>query len=166
MRFRSPLLAMVAVVTLGACSDEPTAPSTPIGMFDALWATFDREYPYFAYKGINWDSLRSVYRPGASAAGSESELIPILKQMVAPLRDLHAWFISPDGRLDMTYAPNTVVNWDAFIWTRLTDTCGLVYARPKLGHCTMLGVGYVFIGVLEREQLHDCRSRCGRESIP
>jgi len=137
--------SLALALTIAACRDAPTAPSTPVGMFDAFWATYDRDYSYFAYKRINWDSLRSVYRPNAIAAASETELIPILKQMVAPLRDLHAWFVRPDGRVDLTYASNAGVNWDAFVWTRLTDTCDLVYAKPELGHCTMLGLGYVFI---------------------
>jgi hypothetical protein len=136
---------MALALAIVACRDGPTTPSTPIEMFDEFWATFDREYSYFAYKGINWDSLRAVYRPNAVAAPSETELIPILKQMVAPLRDLHVWFVRPDGRFDMTHASNGVVNWDAFVWTRLTDTCGLVYARRELGHCTMFSLGYVFI---------------------
>jgi hypothetical protein len=114
-------------------------------MFDAFWATFDREYSYFEYKGINWDSLRTEFRPRAIAAESEAALVPILKEMVAPLRDLHAWFINPDGRVDLTYSPYAVVNWDAFVWTRLTDTCDFVYARRDLGHCAMLGLAYLFI---------------------
>ena len=128
-RFR----ALVVALAIVGCRDGPTAPSTPIEMFDAFWTTYDREYSYFAYKGINWDSLRTEFRPRAIAAESEEALIPILKQMVAPLRDLHAWFVRPDGRVDMTYASNAVVNWDAFVWTRLTDTCDLVYAKPELG---------------------------------
>lgn len=142
-RLRS-LLAMIAV-PLAACGNEPTAPETPIEMFDTFWTTFDREYSYFEYKRINWDSLRAVFRPRAVTAGSEAALIPILKEMVAPLRDLHAWFVSPEGRVDFAFATGAVVNWDPFVWSRLTSTCDFAYARPELGHCTMLGFGYVFI---------------------
>ena len=145
MRLRSLQLAVVVVVAVGACSDAPTAPSTPIEMFDTFWATFDREYSYFDYKRINWDSLRTEFRPRAVEVGSEAALIPILKEMVEPLRDLHAWFVSPDGRVEMTHSTNAVVNWDPFVWTRLTSTCGIVFVRPELAHCTMLGFGYVFI---------------------
>src|SRR5678815_4871888 len=65
--------------------------------------------------------------------------------MVAPLRDLHAWFVSPEGRVDFAFATGAVVNWDPFVWSRLTSTCDFAYARPELGHCPMLGFGYVFI---------------------
>ena len=140
-RFRTVAVALA----ITACRDGPTAPSTPVEMFDEFWATYDRQYSYFAYKRINWDSLRTEFRPRAIAAESEAALVPILKKMVEPLRDLHAWFISPDGRVDLTYTPYAVVNWDAFVWTRLTDTCDLVYARRDLGHCAMLGLAYLFI---------------------
>lgn len=142
---RALLRVLVMLVALEACAGEPTAPRTPVAMFDEFWATFDREYSYFGYKGVNWDSLRTVFRPRAVAAASEAALIPVLKDMIAPLRDLHAWFVSPDGRVDFTFAPGTVVNWDPFVWSRLTSTCNFAYARPELGHCTMLGFGYVFI---------------------
>jgi hypothetical protein len=114
-------------------------------MFDAFWATFDRQYSYFTYKRVNWDSLRAVYRPRAEAAGTETILISILKEMVKPLRDLHVWFVSPEGRVDFPFAPGTIVNWDPFVWSRLTSTCNISFTRPELGHCTMLGFGYVFV---------------------
>lgn len=145
MRVRSRVAIGALVTALAGCEDEPTAPGTPLEMFETFWATFDREYSYFEYKRINWDSLRTVFRPQAIVAGSEAVLIPILKEMVAPLRDLHVWFISPTGRVDFTFAPTVVANWDPFVWSRLTSTCNFVFARPDLGHCTMLGFAYVFI---------------------
>ena len=146
MSARAGYLLLVMTGAFAACGNEPIAPETPIEMFDAFWTTFDRQYPYFEYKSVNWDSLRTEFRPRALATGSEADLIALLKEMVAPLRDLHIWFIRPDDVRDMTYSPTTVVNWDRFVWTRLTDTCNLVYARSELAHCTMLGYGYVFIG--------------------
>ena len=136
-------LAMV----LGACSSEPTAPRTPIQMFDAFWATVDREYSYFAYKRINWDSLRTVFRPNAFHVTSEEALINlILKEMVAPLRDQHVWFISPDGSVVPTQVPGRVVNWDRVIWSQSIGRCGFAQLNPDFGHCLMDGIGYVFVG--------------------
>lgn len=133
------------VLALTTCDDGPTAPDTPMEMFDTFWTTFDREYSYFTYKQINWDSLRAVFRPRVVAYGSEAALIPVLKSMIAPLRDLHAWFVSPEGRVDYTFVPGALANWDPFVWSRLTSTCNIRFDQPELGHCNMLGLAYVFI---------------------
>ena len=115
-------------------------------MFDEFWATFDREYSYFEYKRINWDSLRTVFRPYAVEVESEAALVTlILQHLVAPLRDQHVSFTGPEGSVQVTYTPGYVVNWDRQVWTRLTSTCGITFVRSGLGHCRMLGFGYVFI---------------------
>jgi hypothetical protein len=141
MRIRSLAVALAIV----ACREGPTAPSTPIEMFDAFWATFDREYSYFAYKGINWDSLRTEFRPRATMAESEEALISILKQMVAPLRDVHVRFMPPDGGSEASYLPTATVNWNGGIWHDRMVSCGFVQPNPELGYCRMSGFGYVFV---------------------
>jgi hypothetical protein len=146
MRPNSRLAISALAVALAGCGDGPTAPSTPTEMFDAFWATFDREYSYFDYKRVNWDSLRTVFRPHTLEVRTEYALISlVLKQMVAPLRDLHVRFVSPDGSVDVSHVPGTVVNWDSVTWTKMTGRCGLVFVNSDLGHCRMDGVGYVFV---------------------
>jgi hypothetical protein len=147
--FRSMALALAIV----SCRDA-TAPSTPIEMFDAFWTTFDREYSYFDYKQINWDSLRTVFRPRALEVRTEAAVISlVLKEMVAPLRDLHVWFVSPDGSIDVTHKSGKVVNFDHPTWLHLTARCGFVFVNPDLGHCRMDGLGYVFVGTWNDSRL-------------
>lgn len=130
-----------------SCATVPNAPpASLVGRFDSFWATFDREYSYFAYKRINWDSLRTVFRPRAAAATSQSELVAILREMVAPLRDIHVKFTTPGGVQQMTYVPSAVVNWDRALWERVTGACHLTQVKPNLGYCTMAGVAYVVVG--------------------
>ena len=31
-------------------------------LFDDVWSEFDLHYSFFAYKNVDWDSLRAVYR--------------------------------------------------------------------------------------------------------
>jgi hypothetical protein len=137
---------LVLAVAVGACSREPTAPTTPIEMFDVFWETFDREYSYFDYKRINWDSLRTVFRPRAELAQSEGALMPSLKELVAPLRDVHVQLIHPDGWADPTYVPSAKVNWDENAWRTFRNSCGFALKKPGLGHCTNAGIGYLFVG--------------------
>ena len=145
MRSRSRLIAATLAVTLSACGLEPPELNTPAEQFDSFWSTFDRNYSYFAYKHINWDSLRAVFRPRALAASSEAALVDVLKEMVAPLRDVHVRFNGPDGRSYPTYVPATTVNFDENAWRALTTACGFVQPKPGFGHCSMNGIAYVFI---------------------
>lgn len=144
--FRALLRALAMLLALEACASEPTAPRTPVEMFDAFWTTFDREYSYFAYKGINWDSLRTEFRPRARVAGSETALIAVLKEMVAPLRDVHVCFKPDNGGCEATFVPATKMNWDGDAWRSFVNGCGFVQPRPALGHCNSSGIAYVFVG--------------------
>lgn len=79
-----------------ACGSETTgAPESLIGWFDLFWETFDAQYSYVTYKRVNWDSLRIVYRPRPGASTTQTELIAVLRQMVASLRDVHVNLTTP-----------------------------------------------------------------------
>jgi hypothetical protein len=137
---------LILVVAVASCSNEPTAPTTPTEMFDVFWETFDREYSYFDYKRINWDSLRTVFRPRAEMAQSEDALVPVLKQLVAPLRDVHVQFMHADGGVVASYVPSTKVNWDENAWRVFRNSCGYAQRKPSLGYCTAAGINYLFVG--------------------
>jgi len=129
------------------CSRAPTGPpASLIGRFDALWTSFDEEYSYFAYKRINWDSLRTVFRPRAVAAASPDALATIVVEMLAPLRDVHVRVIRPDGTSISTYEPVNRMNWVRSMWDRTAASCGLRQPKPELSYCTINGVAYVTIG--------------------
>jgi hypothetical protein len=144
MRF----LTVAIVILSAACGHATTEPpSSLIGRFDLFWETFDRQYSYFAFKRINWDSLRAVYRPRAEAAATQEELVAILKEMVAPLRDVHVKFITPGGTTEPSFQPTAQVNWDRDLWLNTTiRSCTWLQAKPNLGSCTMNGFAYVAVG--------------------
>lgn len=67
-RLRRPLPALIAALLVG-CAGEPTGPpTTTIERFASFWATLEAQYSYFAYKNVDWDSLRTEFRPRAEAA--------------------------------------------------------------------------------------------------
>ncbi|HET7563597.1 MAG TPA: S41 family peptidase [Gemmatimonadaceae bacterium] len=93
------VIALVCVVALVACTDwvigpEPSTSSTAI--FDALWSDFDAHYSFFELKGIDWDSIRTVYRPLAAHASNDAELFETLAGMLAELHDVHVTLNGPD----------------------------------------------------------------------
>jgi len=61
----------------------------PAGVFDALWTEFDLLYPLFDAKGINWDSLSTVYRPQIQANMPDDDLHDVMTSMLAQLDDNH-----------------------------------------------------------------------------
>ena len=140
--------ALILLLTAANCGDATTQPpASLIGRFDLFWETFDRQYSYFAYKRINWDSLRTVYRPRAEAATTQRELVTVLKEMVAPLRDVHVKFTTPAGAIEPTFQPSAQVNWDRDLWLNFTlRSCTWLQAKPNLGSCTMNGFAYVAVG--------------------
>jgi peptidase S41-like protein/tricorn protease-like protein len=144
---RLPHLIFALPLLMSCGSDTVAPPASLIGRFDLFWETFDKQYSYFAYKAINWDSLRDVYRPAAEAAKSQDELVEILKQMVAPLRDVHVNFRTPAGVVQSSFQPATPTNWNSEVWFQATKSCSFHELKPNLGACTMGGgIGYVAIG--------------------
>jgi hypothetical protein len=150
---RLTLLLTLCAIGASGCGTHPTSPpDTLIGRFDAFWSTFDREYSYFDYKHIDWNALRDQFRPRAAAASSMDELVSILKEMVAPLRDVHVHFFTPAGALQQTYVPATAMNWRQDIWLSDIRRCAWTQVKPNLGYCLLNGIAYVSIGAWNSAQ--------------
>lgn len=72
--------------------DDSTA--TPMEIFDEAWTFADREYAFFDFKKIDWDSVRNVYEPRISENMSDEELFDVLADMLYVLRDGHVNLVS------------------------------------------------------------------------
>ncbi|HPF40630.1 MAG TPA: S41 family peptidase [Phycisphaerae bacterium] len=78
----------------------PDTPSQTTGrqaIFDELWETFDQNYSYFDYKGIDWNDVRDRYRPDFSMNLTDTEFTDQIVEMLAELHDLHVEVMYPDG---------------------------------------------------------------------
>lgn len=71
--------------------------STPENNFEMFWTEFDRYYPFFVYKQIDWDSLHRVYRPQVTSRTTGDQLFGVLYAMVDTLQDGHIWISTPYG---------------------------------------------------------------------
>jgi hypothetical protein len=99
MRTRAALNAAL-LIAAAACRSivGPDASVTPLALFDRLWSDFDRHYSLFVVKGINWDSLRAVYRPQAAAASMDELSGRVIPQLLRNLEDDHVlWRGSREG---------------------------------------------------------------------
>lgn len=139
---------------VSACSDgtAPAAPPDFVSQFDAVWSSYDLTYPYFDYKHVNWDSLRTVYRPRAAAAKSEQELANVVRDMLAELRDLHAWLTTPSGSTLPTYVSTAFVNWRSSVWQSYLPRLGWHQQNTNWGYGTIGGIPYLAFGAWNTAQ--------------
>jgi len=77
----------------------PTA--TKLQVFDTFWNLVDREYAGFPYLGVNWDSMKTLYRPEVAAGVSRGRFGAIMCQLYLPLSEIHT-FIG-DAGIDSSY---------------------------------------------------------------
>ncbi|MFO0581651.1 MAG: S41 family peptidase [Anaeromyxobacter sp.] len=111
-------VALTAALALSCGGgDQPGAstPRTPAAQFDDLWADFDRTYPYFVEKDVDWDAARLTFRARAAAAATEAELAGILGEMLTVLEDQHVALLDPSGRWVPTWTPTRAPNFDAAV---------------------------------------------------
>lgn len=67
----------------------PDPATNEVALFDGLWQDLNLHYSFFVLKGVNWDSLRTVYRPRAQAAQNDNALAPVLIDLLSQLHDGH-----------------------------------------------------------------------------
>ena len=76
-----------------SCNRE--TPKDALTTFDVLWQNYADHYPFFALKKVDWEGVRSTYRPRAASA-SPTELFDIFSAMIGPLEDAHTSISAPD----------------------------------------------------------------------
>lgn len=77
-----------------AICDKETAKDAQ-ATFDVLWQNYAEHYPFFALKQVDWNAVRTTYRPRAATA-SPAELFDIFREMIEPLHDSHTFLLATD----------------------------------------------------------------------
>jgi carboxyl-terminal processing protease len=57
--------------------------------FEVLWETFNRRYPFFELRNVDWKKQYDTYRPKITSKTSDDDLFEIFCQMLDPLDDGH-----------------------------------------------------------------------------
>jgi carboxyl-terminal processing protease len=57
--------------------------------FEVLWKTFNKRYPFFKLRKVDWNRQYRTYRPKVTRKTSDDELFNIFCRMIAPLNDGH-----------------------------------------------------------------------------
>ena len=67
----------------------PNPSTSPKAIFDEAWTFADREYSFFEFKNIDWDSVYTVYSSQVTDDMDEEALFEVLANMLYELRDGH-----------------------------------------------------------------------------
>lgn len=92
---------MFCVVTLTGCEDiffENDISNTPVNNFEMFWSDYNKFYPSFAIKQIDWDSVYSANRPKISDLTTDQDLFNVMSGMIIPLKDGHVTLVSNVGK--------------------------------------------------------------------
>ncbi len=128
-----------------SCTDiffPPEPSNTPEDNFEIFWNDFDRYYPFFEYKHLQWDSIYRVKRPLITPATSDAELFTHLDDMIQYLRDGHADLQTGTSQSFFDFAGKYPANQLAAVPSYVT----LRVKNKKLSY-GMIGsdIGYLFI---------------------
>jgi hypothetical protein len=114
--------------------------------FDLLWNIIDRNYSFFLYKEIDWDSIYGAYSPRINENLNKRELFSVFSDMLNELRDGHVnlytgfdqsrydgWFTSYPENFNYAvlhgrYLRNNYTRTGNFM-TVIIDSTGYIYSQ-------------------------------------
>jgi hypothetical protein len=77
------------LILLQGCYKNIVEEPYPDAIFNAFWAQMNERYVSFEEKGINWDSVYSIYNPRINAHTTRDELKVFFKEILDYINDLH-----------------------------------------------------------------------------
>jgi carboxyl-terminal processing protease len=103
-------------------------------VFDELWDAMNLNYSYFFLKkDVDWKALHDTFRPAAVKSKNAAELAAVLKEMLAPLDDMHVWIETPTGTVYTSKRGGYAYNGNSVVTLAQLD------ARVQCGNFAMVG---------------------------
>ncbi|WP_397447455.1 S41 family peptidase [Polaribacter sp. R77954] len=109
-------MSLVVLLQLTSCNDvllNDFKNDDPISVFESCWQFYDRQYPYFELKNIDWDQVYDSYRPRISAETKNQQLAEILSEMLRELKDYHV-YLEGDENINFTSLSYTLVRQESY----------------------------------------------------
>lgn len=159
MRLIRRLSTLLLLPALTGCSDLiVTEPENHLNVadFESAWQIVNTVYPFFQFKHINWDSLRTVFHPQAEAAKGD-EIDGVLFNMLKELKDGHVRLQTRGGASVATYHPPRADRdrnaYSPLVVRRYCDR-GLRLAGNQRIEYEILAenIGYLYVATLRREE--------------
>ena len=100
MNIRISFLLFIVFILFPSCEKlffEEDISNTSVNSFEMFWNDFDKFYPSFGMKHINWDSVYIINRPKITDQTTGAELYSILSGMIKPFKDGHVTLVSNFG---------------------------------------------------------------------
>ena len=107
MKALRPIPILLVVMLSFTCSDllvEEATSDQNLADFDEAWDIVNTRYVYLDWKQIDWDSIRTVYRPRAELAQGD-EFYEVLYDLLGELKDGHVYFQTDGGGQVYPYYP-------------------------------------------------------------
>lgn len=106
-------ILFVGFASTSCDSNEFDFENNPQGNFDALWTILDKNYCFFEYKKIDWDSIKTSYRPRITSSMNNDALFKLMAEMLSELRDGHVNLIaSHDVSRDWSWKEEYPINFN------------------------------------------------------
>lgn len=146
---RKNLLILISIggLLLGCSNPQSSSPSKSVyaSNFDTVWRAYDRYYVFFDYKHIDWNGVYAAYRPQADTVNNYNDFIALLRNMLAPLKDVHAWIRTNSGQFIQPYFPSYNVNWNSSIWHQYLSVNNWHSESTAWGWFKEDSIGYIAI---------------------
>ncbi len=144
------IVFILIIVAFSGCSElfiNPDIPTEPVEIFNLVWNEFDRYYPFFIDKQVDWDSIYTVYSPRINNDLNSQQLFQIISEMLALLRDGHVNVYTPYGTSSYTgwydqYPQNFYFN---FIENRYLPSDKNVTGNGNIHYGKIGSIGYIYI---------------------
>lgn len=128
-----------------SCANRPG--SDALTSFDVLWHGFQEHYAYFDLRGVNWDGMRSSYRPQVSAETDDDTLLNIFVQMLGPLRDGHVSLITSEGQIADDVLPDWAEGLEAEQMVDVVRNAFALHAPEGTRPASSMGLGMTAEGL-------------------
>ena len=128
--------AWICVCMLTACIDEDQKSDTPQGNLEALWTIMDQHYCFFDEKGINWDSVHTVYAKQMNSSMTDQQQFEVMANMLSSLKDGHV-------NLYTSFNAGRYWSWKEDYPTNLSDT--LLRRYLKTDYLIASGMDYTIL---------------------
>jgi len=123
---------------------DPDPENTPMKNFQVLWENLDRNYPFFTYKNIDWDSIYQIFQPTVHEEIPDSILFKILGEMLLQLKDAHTDIWSPYGSIQYDFTAGHPSNFSKSILE--IGYLGKNYGyRDGIQYKVLDSIGYLYI---------------------
>jgi hypothetical protein len=161
MRYKLLIISLLIVV-FSSCEklmfEENGKSDDPYDNFDYLWEQCHEKYAFFAYKGIDWEHEKTVYRNCLYEGMSKDSLFSVMAAMLDELRDDHVNLVSDFNR---SFYGNYRRGQDNFDWRIVADNYlpENYYVSGPFSHDFLAGdsIGYIrlssFPGNIDGENL-------------